>query len=189
MSGGSLTWTGLDQTTVTAAGSTDPLSGVAGYEHRTSTDGGSSWSAVAPGAAVTVTAQGETLVQFRATDTAGNAGPWVPTHGGSPDPLATVRLAGLGLGPQRRLSATGTPGDPSMDATPRWPTTASPTSTWWCGAPTPARREVEVWGRPGHRWRRMGGRLPHHHQGPDGDAAFVAWEPRWSTTPPATSSW
>src|SRR5205814_8347543 len=57
--------------------------------YRTSTHGGASWSAAVSGASVTVAAEGETLVEFRTLDGAGNASAWTPspsTAGG------TVRL-------------------------------------------------------------------------------------------------
>ena len=79
VSGGSLTWSNAASVTVTASGSTDtPGSGVASYASRTSTDGGSTWSAPSAGGSVTVTAPGQTLVQFRATDVSGLSSPWAP---------------------------------------------------------------------------------------------------------------
>ncbi|MFN8121538.1 MAG: choice-of-anchor C family protein [Thermoleophilia bacterium] len=89
VSGGSLSWLNQASTTITGADATDAHSGVSGYEYRTSTDGGSTWGSATAGAAATVTAEGETLVQFRATDNAGNAGPWLPA---TPDAGSTVRL-------------------------------------------------------------------------------------------------
>ncbi len=91
VSGGSLTWKNQASTTITAVGGTDDGggSGFAGYEHRTSTDGGSTWSAASAGASLVVSAQGETLVQFRALDGAGNTGAWVPASSGAAN---TVRL-------------------------------------------------------------------------------------------------
>ncbi|MCC6831103.1 MAG: FG-GAP repeat protein [Thermoleophilia bacterium] len=83
----SLTWRNAAAAVVTA----DPVPATT-TEHRTSTDGGATWSAPAAGASVTVTAEGETLVQFRAVDTAGNASGWGPAHAAGPDATATVRL-------------------------------------------------------------------------------------------------
>jgi large repetitive protein len=89
VSGGSNAWKSQAQTTVTASGSTDALSGLAGYEYRESTDGGSSWGSAAAGAADVVSAEGETLVQFRSLDAAGNASAWTPS---APTGASTVRL-------------------------------------------------------------------------------------------------
>ena len=100
VSGGSLSWQSVASVTVTATGSTDSGgSSLSGYEYRTSTDDGTTWSAPASGASLSVTAQGETLVQFRAVDTAGNTSAWTPAHspsggigGGGPVASGTVRL-------------------------------------------------------------------------------------------------
>ena len=89
VSGGSLAWQSVPSVTVSAAGSTDSGSGIAGYEHRTSTDGGTTWLAPVGGAAVTVTADGETLVQFRSVDSSGNRSAWAPA---TPNAGSTVRL-------------------------------------------------------------------------------------------------
>jgi hypothetical protein len=77
VSGGGATWQNVASITVTAAGSTDLLSGMAGFSYRTSTDGGSTWSAAAAGATVTVSAEGSTMVQFRSADNVGNTTAWV----------------------------------------------------------------------------------------------------------------
>lgn len=109
-------WTALPASTVTHGGALDPApaSGVASYRSRISTDGGTTWSA-GPAADVTVTAEGETLVQFAAVDRAGNASPWsssavvrldrttpgVPTVSGAPDGwtnAAAVQLSIAGSG-------------------------------------------------------------------------------------------
>ncbi len=90
VSGGSLSWLPVASETLSAGGATDfPGSGVAGYQYRTSADGGTTWSSAQPGAAATITAQGETLVQFRSTDVAGFTSPWVPSV---PDSGSTVRI-------------------------------------------------------------------------------------------------
>src|SRR5262249_6527749 len=75
--GGSLLWQSVASVTVSASGSSDALSGVAGYEYETSTDGGATWSAPSAGASVTISVEGETLVRFRSADNAGNVSAWV----------------------------------------------------------------------------------------------------------------
>lgn len=89
VTGGSSAWKSQAQTVVTASGSTDPLSGLAGYERRESTDGGATWGSPAAGATDAVSAQGETLVQFRSVDGVGNTSAWTPS---SPTGASTVRL-------------------------------------------------------------------------------------------------
>ncbi len=79
VSGGSLAWTGTVPVTITASGSTDALSGLAGYDHRSSTDGGTTWSAATSGGSLPVAAQGQTLVEFRSVDNAGNVSAWTPS--------------------------------------------------------------------------------------------------------------
>ena len=65
--------------TVSGSGSADTGSGVAGYSYRTSTNGGATWTAASPGSSLTVSAEGETLVQFRAADALGNVSSWAPS--------------------------------------------------------------------------------------------------------------
>src|SRR5262249_54984173 len=77
VSGGSAAWQSVASVTISAAGSPDALSGVAGYEFETSTDAGATWSAPATGASLTISAEGETLVRFQAVDSAGNSSAWV----------------------------------------------------------------------------------------------------------------
>jgi hypothetical protein len=90
VSGGSSAWQSAATVTITAGSATDTGgSGISHGEYRTSTDGGATWSAPATGSSVDVTAEGETLVQFRAVDNAGNASAWVPS---SPDGSGTVKL-------------------------------------------------------------------------------------------------
>src|SRR5439155_26461781 len=80
VSGGSLSWQSLASVDVTATGSTDTGgSTLTGYEYRTSTNGGTSWSAAVSGGSDTVAAEGETLVEFRTLDGAGNASAWTPS--------------------------------------------------------------------------------------------------------------
>jgi len=126
VSGGSLSWLNQASTTVTASGSTDANAGLSGYEYRTSTDGGSTWGTATAGSSVVVSAAGETLVQFRATDTAGNAGAWTPasaTAGSTvrldrTSPTATSSAAsGIGTG-TATLNGTVNPGGGS-------------TTNWW----------------------------------------------------------
>ena len=81
------------------------------YEYRTSTDGGTTWSAGASGAVAVVSAEGTTLVQFRAVDGAGNVSPWVPAVAGAGN---TVKLD------------RGAPTNPTVSgATGVWSTAAS----------------------------------------------------------------
>ena len=66
-------------TVVSAGGATDAGgSGLAGYQYRTLTNGGSTWGATVTARAATITAEGETIVQFRAQDGAGNVSAWAP---------------------------------------------------------------------------------------------------------------
>ncbi|MFN8121542.1 MAG: choice-of-anchor C family protein [Thermoleophilia bacterium] len=92
VSGGSLSWQDVPSVTITAGSATDAGSGVASYERRTSTDGGTTWSAASTGTSVTVIAEGETLVQFRAVDNAGIAGTWTPAHAGGASAAGTARI-------------------------------------------------------------------------------------------------
>ena len=70
--GGSLAWKTTSSTVVTAAGATDiPGSGIASYQYRTSADGGTTWNAPITGTSANITAQGQTLLQFRAVDASG----------------------------------------------------------------------------------------------------------------------
>jgi large repetitive protein len=88
VAGGSASWLATASTAISASGSTDALGNLDHYEYRRSTDGGISWGVPATGAVDNVTAEGETLVQLRAVDAAGNASPWVPGSGSA----GTVRL-------------------------------------------------------------------------------------------------
>jgi hypothetical protein len=89
VSGGSLSWQDVVSATVFATGSADSGSGLDHYEYRTSTDGGGTWSSAASGASVTISAAGETLVEFRAVDAVGNASSWAPATNGADN---TVRI-------------------------------------------------------------------------------------------------
>ena len=122
VSGGTGLWTAA-AVTIAAAGSTDTGgSGIASYQHRSSVNAGSSWSAAAAGASANVTANGTTWVQFRALDKAGNASPWAPA---SADPAAEAMVDTLppslpvltgGTGTWQNVASvmvqpTGTPAD------------------------------------------------------------------------------
>jgi hypothetical protein len=64
---------------VIGGGSTDTGgSGLAGYEYRLSTDGGVTFSQAVTGSLVVISAEGQTLVQMRAVDGAGNVSTWAP---------------------------------------------------------------------------------------------------------------
>jgi large repetitive protein len=79
VSGGSPAWQNVSSITVTAAGGSDTGgAGLATPQYRTSTDGGTTWSAATAAAIAAVTAEGETLVQFRNVDAAGNTSAWAP---------------------------------------------------------------------------------------------------------------
>ena len=89
VSGGSDSWV-TSPLVVSAAGSTDAGSGLAGYQSRESMDAGASWSSAVSGASVGVAQAGATWLQFRAVDKAGNVSPWAPAT--LPDAAATVLL-------------------------------------------------------------------------------------------------
>ena len=104
----------------TGSGSTDsPGSGVTGYQYRTSTDGGSSWSPATDGSSVNISAEGETLVQFRAKDTLGHFSSWAPS---SPIAGSTVRIDGT---PPTVPTVSG--GSASWHTTSPWTVSASST--------------------------------------------------------------
>jgi len=86
--GGSLVWRSPASATVTAGGSSDALSGLAGYRWRSSTDG-SGWGAISAGSTAAIKAQGETYVQFQSVDNAGNVSEWQPSANG---PANLLRL-------------------------------------------------------------------------------------------------
>jgi hypothetical protein len=91
VSGGSASWSNAASIVVAAGGASDPLSGLAtfAYQRRTSVNGGATWSSASSGASQTVTAVGETLVQFRVLDKANNYSSWRPV---AASPEATVRI-------------------------------------------------------------------------------------------------
>jgi outer membrane protein assembly factor BamB len=69
--------TNVSPVTVTASGSTDSAPGFAGYKYETSTDGGTTWSALRNGPTATVKTVGTTIVRFEALDAYGNTAGWV----------------------------------------------------------------------------------------------------------------
>ncbi|MCZ4495418.1 MAG: S-layer domain protein, partial [Thermoleophilia bacterium] len=97
--GGSYTWQKVASVDVSPAGSTDlnasngsTGSGIASYEYRTSTNGGSTFSGPTPlavGSSVTISSEADTIVQFRATDNVGFTSAWSPSP---PIAASTVRL-------------------------------------------------------------------------------------------------
>ena len=112
ISGGASAWS-QDATRHVAVVASDAVSGVAKVEVRTSTNAGRTWSAPAVGTSVDVTAEGQTLVEFRATDAAGNRTAWTQqgAHG-------TVRLDRTA------------PAAPTVNAPASWtPTTSATAST------------------------------------------------------------
>ena len=82
VSGGSLTWKNVAQIAISASGSTDQAggSGFAGYQYQVSTNSGATWTAAAAGNSFTVVNEGQTLVQFRSVDNAGNVSAWTPSR-------------------------------------------------------------------------------------------------------------
>src|SRR5690606_34768908 len=104
--------------TLTATGSTDAESGIDRYEHRISTDGGATWGAITTGASVTATAEGETLVEFRAVNGDGNGSAWVRATAridrtDPADPVATGGSAAWQNAASVTVSASGSSGGPS----------------------------------------------------------------------------
>jgi hypothetical protein len=92
VTGGSLLWQDVTSVAVSASGSTDNGAGIGHYQYRTSTDGGTTWSASSPGTTVSISAAGETDVQFSAVDAASptpNISGWAPAVGTA---AATVRI-------------------------------------------------------------------------------------------------
>ena len=88
----STTWQSVASINLVASGSTDsPGSGIARYERQVSTDGGATWGATSTGASRLVTAEGETLVRFRAVDVSGKTSNWVVATPGSIAPSRPTR--------------------------------------------------------------------------------------------------
>jgi hypothetical protein len=95
VSGGSLTWKNVAQIAISASGSTDQAggSGFAGYQYQVSTNGGATWSATAAGNSFSVVNEGQTLVQFRSVDNAGNVSLWTPAVNGATNTARIDRSA------------------------------------------------------------------------------------------------
>jgi hypothetical protein len=93
IAGGSPIWKSTASVTISASGSADPASGIAHYEYQTSTDGGTNWSSPTSGSSAAVTAEGETLVRFRAVDNAGNSSAWSPAAAGADNTVRIDRTA------------------------------------------------------------------------------------------------
>ncbi len=95
VSGGSLTWKNVAQIAISASGSTDQAggSGFAGYQYQVSTNGGATWSAAASGNSFPVVNEGQTLVQFRSVDNAGNVSLWTPAVNGATNTARIDRTA------------------------------------------------------------------------------------------------
>lgn len=119
VSGGSGSWLNVASETIRACCDTDNASGIDHYEYRTSTDGGITWTLPTTGTAVTVTTSGETLVQFRAVDRAGNVSSWAPAS--VPSNGSTVRI-------DRSLPPSGTtvPANVHLTTDTTWTTAGSP---------------------------------------------------------------
>ncbi len=113
-SGGSNRAMRLASETVIASGSTDTGgSGLAGYEYRTSSDLGAHWSGAAPGGSVTISAEGNTLVQFRSYDATGNDSAWAPAN-------ATAQsIVNLDRTPPTVPTVSYTAGGPGCSAGPK----------------------------------------------------------------------
>ena len=107
------TWQSVASVPSPAVGATDAAAAAsAGYQYRTSTDGGTTWSAGAARRAGAVTAEGETLVQFRSARRA----PATPRPGRRRAPTAgsTVRHR-----PHRPTAPTVSGGSPPGRTSPR----------------------------------------------------------------------
>ncbi|HET6689897.1 MAG TPA: hypothetical protein VFG74_03440, partial [Miltoncostaeaceae bacterium] len=144
VSGATGAWGNVASRTVSASGGSDTGAGIGGYESRTSTDGGGTWSAPASGPSVDVTAEGETLVQFRAVDAVGSTGPWsTATSGGAgsvrldrTDPSSPSASGGSAVwanAPSATITAAGGADGGSGMAGHRWSSSADGGATW--GAP------------------------------------------------------
>jgi hypothetical protein len=99
VTGGSSAWRTTAPVMIVASNATDGGSGVAGYQYQTSTDGGASWSLLQAGAQVAVITDGDTLVQFRAFDQAGNTSPWSAPAEAKLDTAAPTGVTVIGAPP------------------------------------------------------------------------------------------
>ena len=141
VSGATGAWSSSASTTVTASGSSDSGSGLAGHESRLSTNGGSTWSAPATGSSLAISTEGETLVQFRGVDGVGNAGPWsTATPGGSGSvrldrtapavPATSGGSTSWANAASRTITATGGADAGSGNAGYQWASSTDGGSTW-----------------------------------------------------------
>ena len=73
----STAWQSVASINLVASSTDSPGSGIASYQRQVSTDGGATWGAMSTGASRSVTAEGETLVRFRAVDVSGKTSNWV----------------------------------------------------------------------------------------------------------------
>ena len=73
----STAWQSVASINLVASSTDSPGSGCASYQRQVSTDGGASWGSTSTGASRSVTAEGETLVRFRAVDVSGKTSNWV----------------------------------------------------------------------------------------------------------------
>jgi hypothetical protein len=96
VSGGSLDWSN-DTVTITPSAVDNPAlvdnSGVSHFEYRTSTDGGATWGPVQQldnGDGAAISADGVTLVRFRAWDGAGNHSGWTTAGASSTAKVDTI---------------------------------------------------------------------------------------------------
>lgn len=113
--GGSLAWA-APPLTISASGSTDPGGALAGYRHRVSHDGGTTWSTPVAGTSAAVSTDGQTVVQFEAVDKAGNTSTWAPA---SPGPGDTAMIdATVPTVPSLSGAAPGWQDVPSESVTP-----------------------------------------------------------------------
>jgi len=142
LAGGSLSWSSGPNATVTATGATDALSGGVTYEYRTSpprdlTPRGSeaepAWGPAQSGKRVTVSTEGETWVQFRAIDAAGNRSDTLTASGTAlpsnttPPSILIPSLLDIG---QTVTASVGTwEGSPSS-YTYEWQRSADDGATW-----------------------------------------------------------
>jgi hypothetical protein len=134
VSGATGAWSTAASVVVTASGSTDGGSAVAGYEYQTSFNGGA-FSASTSGASVTVSAEGTTVVQFRSIDAAGNPSAWVqgtvkldrtlPTN-----PTVSGGSTSWAAAGSRTISAAGATDAPSGLARYEYRTSTNNGSTW-----------------------------------------------------------
>ena len=92
-------WHNAAAITVFAGGSTDALGGVDHYQFRSSADDGVTWTTPVNGDTGVVTGEGQTVVQFRAVDGAGNLSAWAPA---TASPANIVRHRPHRARPRRR---------------------------------------------------------------------------------------